>query len=103
MASFFSKLFGGSGAKDAVQAKSEPVPYEGFLIRATPQPEGSQWRLAGEIILESDNGPLTRTFVRADVMVSREEAEEFSIRKAKQIIDEQGKRLFADAAESGRA
>ena len=104
MASFFSKLFGGgAGENAAVPVSSEPVAYEGFFSRANPKPEGGQWRLAGEVIQETDSGPLTREFVRADVFVSREEAEDFSIRKGKQIIDEQGKRLFADGNESGRA
>ena len=102
MASFFSKLFGSSGEKNAAPAKSDPVAYEGYLICAAPEPEGGQWRLAGEIVQETDTGSLTRAFVRADVMMSREEAEGFSIRKGKQIIDEQGKRLFADGAETGR-
>jgi hypothetical protein len=37
------------------------------------------------------------------VFTSREEAKEFGVRKGKQIIDEQGDRLFADGAPTGRA
>ena len=41
------------------------------------------------------NGELkTHTFVRADTMSSLEEAASFSIVKARQIIDQQGDRLF---------
>ena len=59
--------------------------------------------LAGVIIKQSDDGPLERTFLRADTFPSRDEAIEFSVRKAKQIIDEQGARLFASGEPSGRA
>lgn len=104
MASFFSKLFGGgTGNKTVSPEKSDPVSYEGLILQAAPQAEGNQWRLAGVIIHESETGPLERQFVRADLFTSRNEAEEFSIRKGKQIIDEQGKRLFADGAPTGRA
>ena len=33
-------------------------------------------------------------FLRADMIQSRDEAERFTLLKAKQIIDEQGERLF---------
>lgn len=104
MASFFSKLFGGgSGGGDAAPKMSDPVSYEGLVIRAAPVAEGSQYRLSGVIIKEAETGDLQRNFVRADIFTSREEAEDFTVRKGKQIIDEQGKRLFADGAETGRA
>ncbi len=103
MASFFSKLFGGAGAKAVVPEKSDPVSYEGLTLQAAPQPEGSQWRLAGVITQETESGLLERHYVRADLFTSRDEAEDFSIRKGKQIIDEQGLRLFADGKPTGRA
>lgn len=101
MASFFSKLFGGDSTPKA-PAVSDPVEYEGFLIRAAPQPEDSQWRLAGTITQEQDDAQMERAFIRADVFTSRDEAEKFTVSKGKQIIDEQGKNLFADGAETGR-
>ncbi len=104
MASFFSKLFGGgSGGDDAGPKRGDPVPHDGLIIRAAPQSEGGQFRLAGVIIKETETGDLERMFVRADLFTSREEAEDYSIRKGKQIIDEQGQRLFADGADTGRA
>jgi hypothetical protein len=39
---------------------------------------------------------LEYALVRADVFSSRDDAASYSIRKAKQIIDEQGEKLFAD-------
>ena len=36
----------------------------------------------------------SQTFLRADICQSREEADRLSILKAKQIIDEQGDKMF---------
>ncbi len=102
--SIFSKLFGGnSGDSKAGAVIGDPVAYEGYLIEATPMPADSQWRLAGVIVKETDGGRLERTFVRADLFASREEAGSFAVRKGQQIIDEQGDRLFADGSGTGRA
>ena len=108
MASFFSKLFG-SGKSDSeggAAKRGDPVTYEGFVIQAAPERAGDQWRLAGVIIKQGageGGGDLERTFLRADSFSSQDEAENFAIRKGKQIIDEQGERLFADGAPTGRA
>ncbi|NNF76936.1 MAG: transcriptional activator HlyU [Rhizobiales bacterium] len=104
MASFLSKLFGGSSSKSARGSKrSDPVSYNDLVIQAAPEEAGDQWRLAGFIIKQSDDGPLERKFLRADTFPSRDEAIEYAVRKAKQIIDEQGARLFADGEPTGRA
>ena len=109
MASFFSRILGGLTGKPAGEEspaepeRGEAVHYEGFVIQAAPERDGSQWRLAGVIIKTGDAGDLERSFLRADTFASREEAESFAVRKAKQIIDEQGERLFADGAPTGRA
>ena len=99
MASFFSKFFGGGGAAK----RGGPVPYQGLTIQAAPEPAGDRWRLAGVISKQGGDATLERSFMRADTFPSREEAESFAIRKGKQIIDEQGEKLFADGAPSGRA
>ena len=107
MTSFLSRLFGGLTGKGsdeaAVPQRGEAVDYEGFKIYAAPDKAESQWRLAGTIVKPGEDGDLERTFIRADLFTSREEAETFAIRKGKQIIDEQGERLFADGAPSGHA
>lgn len=111
MASFFTKLFGGGKPEandDQPPARAEAVPYNGFEIAPSPMKDGDQWRLCG-VILKSAAGEegeamqMERTFIRADLYTSREEAESFAIRKGQQIIDEQGDRLFADGAPTGRA
>ena len=84
--SLFSKLFGGGSPK----AEVKPEIYEGFSITPTPIPEGSRYRLSARI----DKGEQTHTLIRADVLEDIETANSVSIAKAKQMIDEQGDRLF---------
>ena len=109
MTSYFSRILGGLSGKpadaDAGEAsqRGDPVSYEGLVIRAAPEPAGNQWRLAGVIIKQGDDGDLERTFTRSDTFATREEAETFAIRKGQQIIDERGSRLFADGGQTGRA
>lgn len=104
MASFFSRLFGGKTDKAAGGGPGErgdPVTYNDVVIRAAPMRRDGQWLLAGVIIKSSGDENLERTFIRADTFASKEEAETAAIRKAKQIVDERGKSLFADGAEAG--
>ncbi len=83
--SLLSRLFGG-GAKP--EAASET--YEGFKITPAPAREGSRFRIGATI--EKDGK--THNLIRADMLETLEEANAASIRKAKQMIDEQGDRLF---------
>lgn len=85
--SLFSKLFGGGGSA-APEAK--PETYEGFSITPTPQREGNRWRIGARI--EKDGR--THDLIRADVLEDKDSADEASVRKARQMIDEQGERLF---------
>lgn len=90
--SFFKKLFGG-GAGGAA-SDPEAIEYKGFRITPTPMAEGSEFRLCGKIELEQDGQTLSHTLIRADMIRSREAAEEAVILKAKQMIDQQGIGLF---------
>ncbi|WP_420547797.1 HlyU family transcriptional regulator [Curvivirga sp.] len=101
--SFFSKLFGGGEKEPEAAKREEPEIYEGYKIIAAPIPaENKQWRLAGVIVKTTDDGDLEREYIRADVFYSREEAIEFALSKGKQVIDQQGDRIFADGAKTGR-
>ena len=95
--SILSRLFGKGGTtKETASAKaesSEPVDYKGFTIVAAPLNEEGQWRVAGTIEKDAGDERLQRSFVRADLCMSRDEAVEVSRRKAQQIID-QNPRLF---------
>ena len=95
MAGFFSRLFGGgaSKAEDAVPDAPDEV-YKDVAIRAIPQSDGGQWRIAGQLTKTIDGVPITRKFMRADMMNSREQAAVASIGKAKLIIDQNGDMLW---------
>ncbi|WP_294622830.1 HlyU family transcriptional regulator [uncultured Roseovarius sp.] len=90
--SLFSKLFGGGKPKPEPEAEAEV--YEGFRIIPTPQSESDGYRLGARIEKEIDGEVKVHHLLRADVIRSLEEAQAFSIRKAKQVIDEQGERIF---------
>jgi hypothetical protein len=95
--SFLKSLFGGNGEdKQAgagkVLAEEE---YKGFTIRATEMKVGREFQLSG-IIEKSVGGELkTHRFIRADRLGSPEQAAQLGLAKGRQIIDEQGERLFA--------
>ena len=82
----FSKLFG--GGKPAKAAPSED--YKEFKITPVSQKESGGWRLAAMIEKDDQSYQL----IRADVLQTQEQADAASIAKAKQMIDEQGTRLF---------
>lgn len=90
-------LFGGSG--DAAGKPSAPASppeiYKDCAIHAEPIPEGGQWRLAGRIVSGEGEDRKEYKFVRADVFSSKEDVEAAAIRKARQIIDEQGMAIFS--------
>ena len=83
--SILSRLFGGGGAPEP-----EPETYQGFRIMPTPVPEGGKYRIGATI--EKDGK--VHHLIRADLLDDLETANLASINKAKQMIDEQGERLF---------
>ncbi len=72
----------------------EAVEYEGFSIVAAPQPNGSQFNVAGVISRSVDGVVKEHRFVRADSYASRDDAVTFSVAKARVIIDQFGDRMF---------
>ncbi|MGL4323642.1 MAG: HlyU family transcriptional regulator [Beijerinckiaceae bacterium] len=91
--SFFKKMFGGGSVEPEKPAPS--VDYNGFTIRATPYSEGGQYQLCGVIEKNIDGELKSHRFVRAEKFPGQGEAEEFTIVKAKQMIDQMGMRLFS--------
>lgn len=87
--SILSRLFGG-GAKP----EKEPDIYKDFRIFPEPQSGPGGYKVAARIEKDIDGVLKTHQLLRADSVQSLEEAEAFSIRKAKQLIDEQGDKLF---------
>jgi hypothetical protein len=93
--SFFKNLFGGGAKAEATPPPGEE--YKGFTIRPTPMAVGSEFQLAGTIEKEIGGELKVYKFVRADRMSSRDETVSFALAKGRQIIDEQGDKMFAQA------
>ena len=94
--SFLKKLFGGSSEASSPRepAVAESREYSGFTIKATPLPEGGQFRLAAVIEKEIGGETKSHRLIRADMFSSKDEAANFALRKAEQVINEQGEGLF---------
>lgn len=98
MASIFSKIF---SAFSSPQPKSPSTPettvphsHGECVIYPTPIAEGGQYRLAGRIEKHSNGEVLVHEFVRADTFSNRDDAVEFTVRKARLLIDQSGDTLF---------
>ena len=92
--SFLKKLFGGGDASSDGGTIAARETYKDFVIEASPMAEGGQYRLRA-FILESDAEDARRaTVIRADLFSSSDQAAQFAISKAKQVIDEQGSAVF---------
>lgn len=90
--SFWKSLFGGGGSAKAVATRTED--YNGFTIAPQPYQESGQYQLAGTITKDIGGTIRTHRFVRADRFSSADDAVEFTLLKARQIIDQQGDKLF---------
>ena len=90
---------GGDGGEDAGRAPVGPaIEYNGYTIQPAPRRERSQWLTAGVISKEFPEGSKSQHFVRAETHAGVEQASEFAVIKAKQIIDERADQLFTDRA-----
>jgi hypothetical protein len=95
--SFLRSLFGlgaKEGGEPAVEAGRE-AEHKGFTILATPFKEGGQFQTSGVIRKEVEGALKEHRFIRADRFASLDEAVDFSLAKARQIIDEQGERILS--------
>ncbi len=95
--SFLKSLFGfgsgGTGGKGAAGVAKE-VEHAGFHIAAVPYAEQGQYQVAGVISKLVGGEKKEHRFVRADRFASLEEAADFALLKGRQIIDQQGERIF---------
>jgi hypothetical protein len=88
--SLLSRLFGGGAPKPP----PEPEDHKGFAITPCPIREGSRFRISARIEKTVGGTPRSHTLIRADVYESEGDAIAASAAKARQMIDEQGDRLF---------
>ena len=100
LSSILSIFTGGSSSESAAKPMAEPQTYKDCVIHAEPIRAGSQYRLAGRILRTVEDRVLERKFIRADVFTSLDDALDCTVRKAQQIIDQNGPALFGDGEES---
>ncbi len=94
--SFWKSLFGGGSAASQATPKSvKQIEYNGYTISAEPYPAEGQYQLAGTITKSIDGVAKSHRFVRADRFASETDAAEVAIMKGRQIIDQQGDRIFS--------
>jgi len=97
--SFWSALFGGRAGRSGQTAEkmSDPVEYKGYVIRAAPYKNNGHYQTAGIIEKEIGGSRKEHRFIRADAYASYDDAVNFTLNKARQIIDLQGDRMFDQA------
>jgi hypothetical protein len=92
--SFWKRLFGGGASTDEAPAAGKEIEHNGFAIRATPFKQDGQWQCCGVISKEIDGAVKEHKFIRADRFAALDDAVDISLRKGRQMIDEQGERMF---------
>jgi hypothetical protein len=90
--SILSRLFGGAAKPEARAEVAET--YKECRITAVPEATEGGYRVGARIEKEIGGTAKVHHLMRADTLGSLDEAEAFSIRKAKQVIDEQGDAIF---------
>lgn len=94
--SFWKKLFGGGsgGAAAGPAGPAQTAEHKGFTIEARPYSEAGQFQVAGVIAKGEGEARREHKFIRADRFPSMDEAADFAVLKGRQIIDQQGDRIF---------
>ena len=90
----WSRLVWGGGGAAAEEPRCEAVEYKGYRIRPAPYAAASGFQTAGVIEKDFADGPKEHRFIRAETHPTAEEAASFAIAKGKQIVDQQGERIF---------
>ncbi|OMH39713.1 HlyU family transcriptional regulator [Motiliproteus sp. MSK22-1] len=89
--SSLKSIFSGTGESSPKAGEpTEPLEYKGYTIIPAPQSEGGQYRVTALI----RKGELEHQFIRSDIIMTRDECIEVTLRKAKMTIDQQGDRIF---------
>jgi hypothetical protein len=92
--SFLKRLFGGGESAKAEPATAAETEHKGFIIRATPFKEGGQFQTCGVVAKEIGGVLKEHKFIRADRFATLDDAVNVSLSKGRQLVDEQGERLF---------
>ncbi len=88
------RLAGGGGEATASGSNLPAVDYKGYRIKPAPYRSGGQFQTAGVIEKDFPDGTKEHRFIRAETHPGEDDAASFAVTKAKQIIDQQGDRIF---------
>lgn len=91
--SWLSRLFGGEASRKA-EDPAATLEHRGFTIEARPYRDGGQYQTAGVVWKIVDGERREHSFIRADRFQSLDDAASHALVKGRQIVDEQGDRLF---------
>lgn len=91
---FVKRLFSGKDSSSKEPKVVSSASYNDFEIRAAPVKDSNGWRVTGTVVKEIDGVLKEHYFVRADSCPDAESAAALTLRKARQLIDEQGDRIF---------
>lgn len=89
--SFLKKLFGGGEKPEAPLKRAE---HKGFVITAMAYSESGQYQTCGLISKDIEGVRREHKFIRADRFASLDEAQDFSLSKGRQIVDDLGDKVF---------
>jgi hypothetical protein len=92
---FLSRLFGTKNDQENT-VSVQPIDYKGFSIFPESLADNGQYRIAGRITIEDEGVVKEHRFIRSDVLMSRSDADELMVTKAKMLIDQMGKKIFSD-------
>lgn len=90
----WTRLAGGGTEGASGEPAIASVEYKGYRIRPAPYRTNDQYQTAGTIEKDTPEGVKEHRFIRADQYANRDDAIAFTVTKAKQIIDQQGDRIF---------
>ena len=93
----FSKLkaaLGLGGGAASTEVAAEAVEYKGYRIKPAPYRANNQFQTAGVIEKDFPDGVKQHRFIRAETHPSADDAVAFAVTKGKQIVDQQGDRMF---------
>jgi hypothetical protein len=99
MFGFLKRFFSDSDVKPVDNTPSvEPAHYNGYLIFVMPNEESGQYRVAGliEKPVEGDSKVenLKHSFIRSDLCMNKQQAEQITLQKCKLFIDQVGDSMF---------
>lgn len=83
-----------SGGESVPEKTEEAIEHKGFMITPAPMKDGGQFRVAATVTKGEAEEQKVHNFIRSDLIASRDECIEITVRKAKLTIDQLGDNIF---------